>query len=83
MNIQPYITAALSYIAHIADLFGKTTGFRIGGTTGAAIASFVIAKLVEDKAPSWVKWGLYLAGGAMAAGGGANILQLFMRYLPQ
>jgi hypothetical protein len=49
MNIQAYIVATLGYIAHIADLFSKTTGFRIGGT---AIASLVVAKLVEAKTPS-------------------------------
>jgi hypothetical protein len=83
MNIQALINTVMGYIAHIADMFGKTTGLRIGGTTGAAITSLVVAKLVKDKAPSWVKWGLYLTGGTMAAGGGANILQMLLGRLPQ
>ncbi|GHU80967.1 hypothetical protein FACS189468_2300 [Spirochaetia bacterium] len=75
MNIQAIITTVIGYASHIADLFGKASGIRIGGTSVAAIATLAAAKAVEKKAPSWVKWLLYLTGGTMATGGIANILQ--------
>ena len=75
------ITKIVAQISQIGNLFGNTIGFRIGGTTGTAIAAFVIAKILEDKAPSWVKWILYAGGGTMIAGGGANIAQVVMQFL--
>jgi hypothetical protein len=79
--ITVWINKIIGYASQIGNLFGKTLGFRIGGTTGTAIAALLIAKLAEDKMPSWLKWALYLTGGTMAAGSGANIAQLVMRTL--
>jgi len=76
-----WVNKIVGYIAQIGNLFGNVTGFRIGGTTVTAIATFVIARLIQDKAPSWVKWVLYAAGGTMFAGSGANIAQLVTQYL--
>jgi len=76
-----WINRIIAYVSQIGNLFGKTTGFRIGGTTGTAIAALAVVKLVHDKIPSWIKWALCLAGGAMAAGSGANIVQFIMRTL--
>ena len=75
MNIQALINTVIGYASHIADLFGQVSGIRIGGTSVAAIATLVTAKAVENKAPSWVKWLLYLTGGTMATGSTANIIQ--------
>jgi len=79
--VSVWINKIIGYVSQIGNLFGKATGFRIGGTTGTAIAALAIAKLAEDKLPSWLKWVLYLTGGTMVAGSGANIAQLVMRTL--
>jgi uncharacterized protein (DUF697 family) len=76
-----WINRIIGYVSQIGNLFGKTLGFRIGGTTGTAIAALAIAKLAEDKLPSWLKWVLYLTGGTMVAGSGANITQTVMKAL--
>ena len=76
-----WINRIIGYVAQIGNLFGDATGFRIGGTTGTAIITLIIAKLVEDKAPSWVKGALYITGGTMFAGSGANIVQLISNHL--
>jgi len=68
-------------ISQIGAMFGKTTGKRIGGTSGSAIVMLIVAKLVQDRGPSWLKWLLYLSGGTMVAGSGANITQLIMGFL--
>ena len=52
-----------------------------GGTTSTAIAALAIAKLAENKLPSLLKWVLYLTGGTMIAGSGANITQTIMKAL--
>jgi len=70
------VNKAIDYVAQIGNLFGNVSGLRIGGTTGTAIATLIIAKLIENKAPSWVKWVLYATGGTMFAGSGANLTQL-------
>lgn len=70
------VNKGIDYVAQVGNLFGNVSGLRIGGTTGTAIATLVIAKLIENKAPSWVKWLLYATGGTMVAGSGANITQL-------
>ena len=80
-TVSVWINKIIGYVSQIGNLFGKTLGFRIGGTTGAAIAALVIAKVAEDKMPSWLKWVLYLTGGTMVAGSGANITQVIMRAL--
>ena len=80
-DVSVWVNRAVAFISQIGNLFGNATGFRIGGTTGTAIAALVIAKLAEDKAPSWLKWLLYATGGTMFAGSGANILQLVMNIL--
>ena len=79
--ITVWINKIIAYASQIGNLFGKTLGKRIGGTTGTAIATLVVAKLAEDKLPSWLKWVLYLTGGTMVAGSGANIAQVVMRAL--
>jgi len=68
-------------ISQIGAMFGKTAGKRIGGTSGSAIVMLIVAKLVQDRGPSWLKWLLYLSGGTMVAGSGANITQLIMGFL--
>jgi len=80
-TISGWINKIIGYVSQIGNLFGKTLGFRIGGTTGTAIAALAIAKLAEDKLPSWLKWVLYLTGGTMVAGSGANITQTIMKAL--
>ena len=79
----PWINKIIGLLAPIGALFGKATGIRIGGTTGTGIAALALAKVVENKAPSWVKWVLYLTGGTMFAGGGANVAQLVMQNILQ
>ena len=71
---------AIRYISQIGSVFGKTTGIRIGGTSVSGIVMLVIAKLIRDRAPSWVKWLLYASGGTMIAGSGANITQMIMQF---
>jgi len=71
----------IGYIAQIGAIFGKTTGVRIGGTSGSAIVMLIVAKVLQERGPSWLKWLLYLSGGTMVAGSGANITQLIMRFL--
>jgi len=71
----------IGYISQIGSVFGKTTGKRIGGTSVSAIALLVIAKLIQDRGPSWLRWVLYLSGGTMVAGSGANITQMIMQFL--
>jgi len=78
-----WVKKIIGYLSQIGAVFGKTTGFRIGGTTGTAIGALVLAKLIKDRTPLWVTWLLYLTGGTMFAGGGANTVQLVMRYLPE
>jgi len=80
-SISQLLNKVIAQVSQIGNIFGDATGFRIGGTTGTAIAALVIAKLVEDKVPSWIKWVLYLTGGTMFAGGGANIAQFVMQYI--
>ena len=81
--ISMWIKKAINYISQIGGMFGKATGFRIGGTTITAILALVVAKMLEDKAPSWVRYVLYATGGTMFAGSGANIVQMVMNHLPQ
>jgi len=76
-----WINRIIGYVSQIGDLFGKTTGIRIGGTSGTGIAALAIARLSGDKLPSWIKWLLYLTGGTMFVGSGANITQLVMQFL--
>ena len=76
-----WINRIIGYASQIGNLFGQTTGLRIGGTSGTAIATLAIAKLAENKIPSWLKWLLYLTGGAMLTGSGANIAQTVMKAL--
>jgi hypothetical protein len=76
-----WIKKAVAFISQIGGIFGSTLGFRIGGTTGTAIASLAVAKLAEDRIPSWLKWLLYLFGGTMVAGSGGNITQMIMNSL--
>ena|GEM_PF-2913802 len=76
-----WINMIIGYISQISALFGQATGIRIGGSTVTGIAALAVAKFTQEKAPSWLKWVLGLAGGTMLAGGGANIAQLAMSYL--
>ena len=80
-TISGWINKIIGYVSQIGNLFGKTLGFRIGGTTSTAIAALAIAKLAENKLPSLLKWALYLTGGTMIAGSGANITQTIMKAL--
>jgi hypothetical protein len=82
-SVSYWVNKITGYLSQIGALFGKTTGMRIGGTSLSAIAMLVIAKVLEDKAPSWVKYLLYASGGTMIAGSGANITQMIMRYIPK
>ena len=82
-TIDSLFNKVIGYISQIGGLFGQATGLRIGGTTATGIAAMVIAKLLEDKAPSWVKWILYAGGGTMFAGSGANILEMVMQNIPK
>ncbi|MCL1837667.1 MAG: hypothetical protein FWG46_08985 [Treponema sp.] len=74
-----FLSQLIALLAPIGALFGKTTGIRIGGTTMTGIATLAGAKILHNKIPSWLKWVLYLAGGTMFTGSGANIAQLIMR----
>jgi hypothetical protein len=69
------------YISQIGGIFGQATGLRIGGPTVTAILTLIIAKVLEDKVPPWVKYVLYAGGGTMIAGGSANIAELAMALL--
>jgi cytoskeletal protein RodZ len=80
-TVTAFINSVIGNVAKIGNIFGKTTGIRIGGTSGSAIAMLVIAKLIQDRGPDWVKWLLYLSGGTMIAGSGANITKLIMGFL--
>ena len=80
--VSGLVNKIIGYLAQIGNLFGDTTGVRIGGTTGSAIAALLAAKFIGDKMPSFLKWFLYLGGGTMLAGGGANIAQLIKQSLP-
>jgi len=80
-KITEWINKAVGFISQIGAVFGRSAGMRIGGTTVSAIAMLVIAKLIEDKTPSWVRWILYATGGTMFAGSGANIAQTVMSAL--
>ena len=75
------VNKIIALIASIGGMFGQAAGFRIGGTTGTGIAALIGAKIAQDKAPSWVKWALYLTGGTMFAGGGANVIELAAKYI--
>jgi uncharacterized membrane protein len=76
-----WISKIIAFISQIGAVFGGKLGFRIGGTTGTAIATLAVAKLAQDKLPSWAKWLLYLTGGTMFAGSGANIAEMVMSSL--
>jgi len=76
-----WINKIIAYISQIGGLFGQTLGFRIGGTTGTAIAALLLAKFLENKAPPWIRYLLYATGGTMFAGSGANITQIIMQVL--
>jgi hypothetical protein len=78
-TVSGWINELIALISQIGGIFGNKLGFRIGGTSGTAIAMLIIAKLIQDKAPSWVKWLLYLGGGTMLTGSGANIAQMVMK----
>ncbi|MCL2245250.1 MAG: hypothetical protein FWC03_12425 [Treponema sp.] len=80
-TVSVWINRIIGYIAKIGNIFGSAAGFRIGGTTGTAIIALIAAKVLEDKAPSWVKYVLYVTGGTMFAGSGANIAQLAAQFL--
>jgi len=80
-NAGVWINRIIAYISQIGGLFGKTLGFRVGGTTGTAIAALLLAKFLENKAPPWVKYLLYATGGTMFAGSGANITQVLMQVI--
>jgi len=80
-SVTAIINKFIGYISQIGGMFGKSTGIRIGGTSGSAILLLIIAKLVQDRGPSWLKWLLYLSGGTMVAGSGANITQALLRLL--
>ena len=80
-TVSVWVNKVIGFLAQIGNLFGDVTGFRIGGTTGTAIITLIIARLLQDKAPSWVKGVLYVTGGTMFVGGGANIAQLVTQYL--
>jgi hypothetical protein len=75
------VKKAIAFVSQIGAIFGSKLGFRIGGTTGTAVASLAVAKIAEDRLPSWVRWLLYLFGGTMVAGSGGNITQLIMNSL--
>jgi hypothetical protein len=77
-SLTAIINKIIGYVAKIGGIFGKSTGTRIGGTSVSAIAMLVIAKLIQDKGPDWIRWLLYLSGGTMVAGSGANITKLIM-----
>jgi hypothetical protein len=77
-TIGSLISKVVAMLAPIGAMFGLAPGFRIGGTTGTGIAALVIAKMLEDKLPSWAKYALYAGGGTMFAGGGANIAQVII-----
>ena len=81
--IAPWIDKAIGLISQIGALFGKTTGMRIGGTSVMGIAALVLANVLKDKAPSWVKYLLYAGGGTMFAGSGANIAQMVLQNITQ
>jgi len=71
----------INLFAQVGNLFGDATGIRIGGTTGTAIIALIIAKVLGDNVPSWVKGLLYIGGGTMAAGSGANIIQTIQQFI--
>jgi len=80
-SVKAIINKVIGYISQIGAIFGKSTGIRIGGTSGSAIVMLIIAKLIQDRGPDWLRWLLYLSGGTMVAGSGANITQALMRFL--
>ncbi|MDR0444472.1 MAG: hypothetical protein LBH44_13825 [Treponema sp.] len=82
-GIGGVIGMIVGYLSHITDLFGKATGMRIGGSSLTAIIMLVIASVIKDKAPPWLRYVLYAAGGTMFAGSGANITQMLMSSLAQ
>jgi hypothetical protein len=80
-SVTAIINKLIGSISQIGAMFGKSTGTRIGGTSVSAIVMLVVAKLIQDRGPSWLKWLLYLSGGTMVAGSGANITQMIMQFL--
>jgi len=78
-TVNSAFNTIVGYISQIGGIFGKTAGTRIGGTSVSAIVMLVIAKMIQDRGPSWLRWVLYLSGGTMVAGSGANIMQSLMR----
>jgi hypothetical protein len=80
-TLTALINKVIGYISQIGAVFGQTTGIRIGGTSVSAIALLVIARLISGRAPDWVRRLLYISGGTMVAGSGANIMELIMQFL--
>jgi len=80
VNITSLINRVIGYVSKIGAIFGNTTGIRIGGTSVSAIAMLAIAKFIGERAPPWVKWLLYVSGGTMVAGSGANITQMIIQF---
>jgi len=79
-TVTALINKVIGYISQIGALFGQTTGIRIGGTSASAIVILIVARLIDGRAPDWVKRLLYISGGTMVAGSGANITQLLMQF---
>jgi hypothetical protein len=77
-TVTAVINKVIGHISQIGAIFGKSTGTRIGGTSVSAIVMLVIAKFIQDRGPDWLRWLLYLSGGTMVAGSGANITQMIM-----
>ena len=80
-TVTALINKVIGYISKIGAVFGQTTGIRIGGTSGSAVVMLVIARLIDGRAPDWIKKLLYISGGTMIAGSGANITQMIMGFL--
>ena len=80
-TLTALINKVIGYISQIGAIFGQTTGIRIGGTSTSAIVMLVIARLIDGRAPDWVRRLLYISGGTMVAGSGANIMELIMQFL--
>jgi len=79
-TLTALINKVIGYISQIGAVFGQTTGIRIGGTSVSAIVILVIARLIDGRAPDWVRRLLYISGGTMVAGSGANITQMIMGF---
>ena len=66
----------VSLLAPIGAMFGSATGIRIGGSTGTGVLLLIAAVFLRSRIPFWLKIILFIGGGTMLAGGGANIMQL-------